>query len=289
MNNKKTMTEQELRDRLSLRKRIIIKVGSSTVTHKNGDLHLYRLEKLVRLLSDLRGSGHDVMLVSSGAIAVGRKAMSITQRPATTELKQALAAIGQARLMMTYQKLFAEYNHVASQVLLTKFTLLNEESLRNARGTFESLFALNSIPIINENDTVSTSEISFGDNDRLAALVASITGADLVILLSDIDGLYTDDPNRNPEASFISYVPYIDDSLLQMGKSSSTSDVGTGGMRSKIEAARIATDAGADMLIMHGKPVERVMDALGGAQVGTLFAAHKNPDFDLHRYIREEY
>ena len=194
MNNKKTLTEQELRDRLSLRKRIIIKVGSSTVTHKNGDLHLYRLEKLVRLLSDLRGSGHDVMLVSSGAIAVGRKAMSISQRPATTELKQALAAIGQARLMMTYQKLFAEYNHVASQVLLTKFTLLNEESLRNARGTFESLFALNSIPIINENDTVSTSEISFGDNDRLAALVASITGADLVILLSDIDGLYTDDP-----------------------------------------------------------------------------------------------
>lgn len=283
-------SEEELRKRLQNKKRIILKIGSSTVTHPDsGDVHLYRLEKMVRLICDLCGSGRDVMLVSSGAIAAGRQAMNISERPSSTEEKQALAAIGQARLMMIYQKLFAEYNHVASQVLLTKYTLLNQESLQNARNTFEELFKLKAVPIINENDTVSTAEISFGDNDRLAALVASITGADLVILLSDIDGLYTDDPNQNPEASFISYVPYIGESLLGMAKSSSRSGLGTGGMRSKIEAARIATDAGADMLIMNGKPVERVMEALSGAPVGTLFAAHKNRSFDLHRYIREEY
>ena len=283
-------SEEELRKRLQNKKRIILKIGSSTVTHPgSGDVHLYRLEKMVRLICDLCGSGRDVMLVSSGAIAAGRQAMNISERPSSTEEKQALAAIGQARLMMIYQKLFAEYNHMASQVLLTKYTLLNQESLQNARNTFEELFKLKAVPIINENDTVSTAEISFGDNDRLAALVASITGADLVILLSDIDGLYTDDPNQNPEASFISYVPYIGESLLGMAKSSSRSGLGTGGMRSKIEAARIATDAGADMLIMNGKPVERVMEALSGAPVGTLFAAHKNRSFDLHRYIREEY
>lgn len=282
--------EAALRKQLADKKRIIIKVGSSTVTHrKTGDMHLYRIEKLVRLLSDLRGSGKEVMLVSSGAIAVGRKAMNIEERPRTTEFKQALAAIGQARLMMTYQRFFAEYNHVASQILLTKYTLLNEESLRNARSTFEELFKLNSVPVINENDTVSTSEISFGDNDRLAALVAAITEADLVILLSDIDGVYTDDPNKNPDARFISYIPYIDETLLSMAKSSSKTDLGTGGMRSKIEAAQIATVSGADMLIMNGKPVERVMEALSGEPVGTLFAAHKNERFDLLRYIREEY
>lgn len=285
-------TEEELlaRRRLAQKKRIILKVGSSTITHpETGDVNLYVIEQLVRLCADLSGLGKDVMLVSSGAIATGRKAMNIREKPKTTELKQALAAIGQAKLMMVYQKLFAEYNHVASQVLLTKYTMLNEDSLSNARNTFEELFHLKSIPIINENDTISTTEITFGDNDRMASLVASITGADLVVLLSDIDGLYTDDPNQNPDAELISFVPYIDETLLDMAKSSSKTTFGTGGMRSKIEAARIATDAGADMLILSGSRIRSVMDVLSGERSGTLFTAHKNKNFDLIRYIREDY
>ncbi|MDO4266608.1 MAG: glutamate 5-kinase [Eubacteriales bacterium] len=281
--------EKEARERLSGKKRIIIKIGSSSVTHpETGDVNLHMMEKLVRLICDLQGSGKDVMLVSSGAIAAGRKAMNFSQKPQETAVKQALAAIGQAKLMMVYQKLFSEYNHTASQILLTKFTLLNEEALGNARNTFEELFKLKSVPIINENDTVSTNEISFGDNDRLASLCASITDADLVILLSDIEGLYTDDPNRNPDAQLISFVPYIDETLWNMAKSSSKTSFGTGGMRSKIEAARIATDAGADMLIMSGQEIDSIWDALSGMPVGTLFAAHKT-SFDLLDYVRNDY
>ena len=282
--------EGKLRQGLSAKKRIILKVGSSTITHsETGDVNLYLVEQLVRLCCDLEGQGKEVMLVSSGAIATGRRALNYNGRPKETPVKQALAAVGQAKLMMIYQKLFAEYNHVASQILLTKFTLLNKEALLNARNTFEELFKLGSIPIINENDTISTTEISFGDNDRLASLVASITGGDLVILLSDIDGLYTDDPHKNTGARLIPFVPYIDEELLGMAKSSSATDLGTGGMRSKIEAARIATDAGADMLILSGSEIENVMRALKGEEIGTLFAAHKNPNFNLLQYIKEEY
>ena len=284
------LDEQNLREKLSAKKRIILKVGSSTITHsETGDVNLHLVEQLVRLCCDLKGQGRDVMLVSSGAIAAGRRALNFDGRPKTTPVKQALAAVGQAKLMMIYQKLFAEYNHIASQVLLTKFTLLNDEALLNARNTFEELFKLGSIPIINENDTISTTEISFGDNDRLASLVASITGGDLVVLLSDIDGLYTDDPHQNRDARLISFVPFIDQKLLGMAKSSSGTDLGTGGMHSKIEAARIATDAGADMLILSGSKIENVVRAISGEQIGTLFAAHKNPDFNLLKYIREEY
>lgn len=285
-----TAQEQKFRERLRHKKRIVLKIGSSSITHsETGDVNLYLVEQLVRLLCDLRGSGRDVMLVSSGAVAAGRRAMNVKERPKETAVKQALAAVGQAKLMMIYQKLFAEYNHVASQVLLTKYTMLNEEALANARNTFEELFHLGSVPIVNENDTIATSEITFGDNDRLASLVASITGADLVVLLSDIDGLYTDDPHQNPEAERIPFVPYIDAQLLDMAKSSSATDLGTGGMRSKIEAARIATDAGADMLILNGARIADVLQALSGADIGTLFAAHKNADFELMKYLREEY
>lgn len=285
-----TAQEQKFRERLRHKKRIVLKIGSSSITHsETGDVNLYLVEQLVRLLCDLRGSGRDVMLVSSGAVAAGRRAMNVKERPKETAVKQALAAVGQAKLMMIYQKLFAEYNHVASQVLLTKYTMLNEEALANARNTFEELFHLGSVPIVNENDTIATSEITFGDNDRLASLVASITGADLVVLLSDIDGLYTDDPHQNPEAERIPFVPYIDARLIDMAKSSSATDLGTGGMRSKIEAARIATDAGADMLILNGARIADVLQALSGADIGTLFAAHKNADFELMKYLREEY
>ncbi|MDO4438184.1 MAG: glutamate 5-kinase [Eubacteriales bacterium] len=282
--------EKTLRYGLADKKRIVIKVGSSTIMHEEtGDTNLLWMERLVRFITDLRGQGKDVILVTSGAVAAGRKAMHFNGRPQRISEKQALAAIGQARLMMIYQRMFAEYSQTAAQVLVTKNIFLNEDSLRNTKNTFNELLQMGVVPIVNENDTISTSEISFGDNDRLSALVATICEADLLILLSDIDGLYTDDPHSNPLAGFISYVPKMDEKLLNMGKSTSASDIGTGGMRSKIEAARIATDSGADMVIMSGEKVSDISALLQGDNIGTIFAAHKHVDFDLMTYIRDEY
>ena len=197
--------ETQERQNLADKQRIVIKIGSSSLTHaQTGEVNLMKIEKLVRVVSDLRGQGKDVVLVSSGAIAAGRQALGRHRKPDTLAEKQAFAAVGQARLMMIYQKLFAEYNQTAAQVLLTKDTMVNDSSRYNAQNTFDELLNLGTIPIVNENDTVSTSEIpyvdSFGDNDRLSAIVAALIGADLLILLSDIDGLYTDDPRENPEA-----------------------------------------------------------------------------------------
>ena len=227
--------ETQERQNLADKQRIVIKIGSSSLTHaQTGEVNLMKIEKLVRVISDLRGQGKDVVLVSSGAIAAGRQALGRHRKPDTLAEKQAFAAVGQARLMMIYQKLFAEYNQTAAQVLLTKDTMVNDSSRYNAQNTFDELLNLGTIPIVNENDTVSTSEIpyvdSFGDNDRLSAIVAALIGADLLILLSDIDGLYTDDPRENPEAGFISLVPEITPEFLRMGKDTSGSDVGTGGM-----------------------------------------------------------
>lgn len=263
--------EAQERKNLKDKKRIVIKIGSSSLTHpETGELNLMKIEKLIRTLSDLRGQGKDVVLVSSGAIAAGRQALGHHKRPDSLAEKQAFAAVGQARLMMVYQKLCAEYNQTAAQVLLTKDTMVNDASRYNAQNTFEELLNLGTIPIVNENDTVSTSEIpyvdSFGDNDRLSAIVAALIGADLLILLSDIDGLYTDDPRTNKEARFISFVPEITKELLSMGKGTSGSDVGTGGMSAKLAAARIATDSGADMVIANGDHVEAVMEIVGGKE-----------------------
>lgn len=286
--------EQQERSMLKTKKRIVIKIGSSSLTHpETGDLNLIKIEKLVRIISDLRGEGREVVLVSSGAIAAGRQALGHQRRPDSLAEKQAFAAVGQARLMMVYQKLFAEYNQTAAQVLLTKDTMVNDASRYNAQNTFEELLKLGTIPIVNENDTVSTSEIpyvdSFGDNDRLSSIVAALIGADLLILLSDIDGLYTDDPRQNPDARFISFVPEITQDFLEMGKDSSSSDVGTGGMSAKLAAARIATDSGADMVIANGAQVDVVWDIVAGKQKGTLFLAHSNLDFDLMHYLNNEY
>lgn len=204
-----------IRERLQNKKRVVIKIGSSSLTHEiTGNLNLQKLEKLVRTLCDLRNQGMEVVLVSSGAIAVGRKSLGLMERPKKISLKQACAAVGQANLMMIYQKLFAEYGQLSAQVLITKTTMVNELSRYNARNTFEELLQLGVIPIVNENDTVSTYEIEFGDNDRLSAIVAGLIHADLLILLSDIDGLFTDDPNCNPEAEFIDFVPEITAELL---------------------------------------------------------------------------
>lgn len=281
------------RQRLKDKERVVIKIGSSSLTHPNsGDIHLQKIEKLVRIISDLKGEGKDVVLVSSGAIAAGRQALH-HPKPTTLAQKQAFAAVGQARLMMVYQKLFAEYNQHAAQILMTKDTMINDSSRYNAQNTFDELLKLGVVPIVNENDTVSTSEIpyvdNFGDNDRLSALVAALIGADLLILLSDIDGLYSDDPKQNKNARFISLVPEITPEFLAMGKETSGSDVGTGGMAAKLAAARIATDSGSDMVIANGENVEVIYQIINGEETGTLFMAHDNLDFDLMHYIYNEY
>ncbi|MCI8515845.1 MAG: glutamate 5-kinase [Hungatella sp.] len=282
------------RDGLKEKKRVVIKIGSSSLTHpESGDLNLLKIERLVRVISDLKGEGREVVLVSSGAIATGRQALHHPKKPDSLAQRQAFAAVGQARLMMVYQKLFAEYNQVAAQILLTKDTMINDSSRYNAQNTFEELLALGAVPIVNENDTVSTSEIpfldSFGDNDRLSAIVAALIDADLLILLSDIDGLYSDDPRTNHEAEFISLVPEITPELLSMGKAVTGSDVGTGGMAAKLAAARIATDSGSDMVIANGDQVEVIDRILRGEDTGTLFLAHENLNFDLMHYLNHEY
>ena len=279
-----------LREKIKDKQRIVIKIGSSSLMHDETDrLNLLKIEKLVRTLVDIKNSGKDVILVSSGAIAVGRSAVGFDTKPTELSVKQACAAIGQARLMMVYQKIFAEYNSLAAQVLMTKNTVQNKTNRLNARNTFNELLKLHAIPIVNENDTVSTYEIeqlnTFGDNDRLSAIVSSIVGADLLILLSDIDGLYTDDPNKNPNAKFIEYVDTLDDKTLGMGKSTSKSSVGTGGMAAKLVAAKIATYSGADMIITNGNDIENITRILNGENVGTFFKSNKVSNLDLNTLI----
>ncbi|MDO4321601.1 MAG: glutamate 5-kinase [Lachnospiraceae bacterium] len=271
----------DYREKLKDKKRIVIKIGSSSITHSaTGALNLTKLEILVRELCDIKNMGKDVILVSSGAIAVGRQAIGFHHRPKNVAEKQACAAIGQAQLMMIYQKLFSEYGHQAAQVLMTKNTMLDNLSRKNASNTFAELLALGAIPIVNENDTVATYEIQFGDNDTLSAIVAALVGADMLILLSDIDGLYTDDPRKNPQAEFIDLVEGLDDHLMSMGKGSG-SDVGTGGMATKLSAAKIATASGADMIIANGDDFHIIHHILQGANVGTLFKGRPNEDFYL--------
>ena len=269
-------------------KRVVIKIGSSSLTHaETVILNLAKTEHLVRERSDLHNTGMDICLVSSGAIAVGRAAMGIEERPSETSIKQACAAVGQAKLMMVYQKLFSEYSQTAGQILLTKNTMVNPVSRSNAKNTFEELFHLGIIPVVNENDTVSTYEMQFGDNDTLSALVASMVGADLLILLSDIDGLYTDDPHSNPDARLLKVVDTIDENIYGMAKDSTGSDVGTGGMATKLTAAKIATFSGADMIIANGRDVRILQDIFADDYVGTLFTSNENPNFNLANYIME--
>lgn len=279
-----------IREAIKDKKRIVIKIGSSSLMHENTDrLNLNKIEKLVRTLVDIKNSGKDVVLVSSGAIAVGRNAVGLNSKPTELPVKQACAAIGQARLMMVYQKIFAEYNSLTAQVLMTKNTVLNKTNRKNAKNTFDELLKLHAIPIVNENDTISTYEIeqlnTFGDNDRLSAIVTSIIGADLLILLSDIDGLYTDDPHNNPDAQFISTVKTLDDQTLLMGKSTSASSVGTGGMAAKLKAAKIAIYSGADMVITNGNDIDNINRILRGEDVGTIFLSNKNDNFNLNELI----
>lgn len=269
------------REYLKDKKRIVIKIGSSSITHeKTGEINLGKIEKLVRQIADLKGEGREVVLVSSGAIAAGRHTFKQDERPSTLAKKQAFAAVGQAKLMMIYQRIFAEYNIIASQILMTKSTITDSEARVNAHNTFLELLNLGSVPIVNENDTIATDEIKVGDNDTLSAIVASLVDADLLILLSDIDGLYTDDPRKNTEAKFIEEVGQIDDKILALGKDTS-SNVGTGGMNTKLHAAIISTYSGADMLIANASRLENIADIIAGKNVGTLFKANKKEGYSL--------
>lgn len=279
------------RDLIKDKKRIVVKIGSSSLTHKEtGDMDYIRIEKLVRELGDIRNQGKDVILVTSGAIAAGKQAVHYKDVKAKDEveamaIKQACSAVGQARLMMTYQKLFAEYNHTAAQILMTKNTIVDNLNRFNATNTFTQLLKMGVIPVVNENDTVATYEIEIGDNDTLSAIVAALTSADLLILLSDIDGLYTDDPRTNPDAQFIEQVDVLTDEFMNMGKATTGSNVGTGGMNTKMVAAKIATSAGVDMIIANSQDIGILHHILKGENVGTLFLANEDKNFDLPSFV----
>ncbi len=256
-------------------RRIVIKVGTSTLTYENGRVNLRNLEKLCKVLSDLHNSGKQIILVSSGAIGVGVGKLKLKERPHETRYKQALAAVGQCELMFLYDKFFGEYNNSVAQVLLTKDVVLNEFSKHNVVNTFQTLLEMGIIPIVNENDTVATDELigaNFGDNDNLSAIVADLVGADLLIILTDIDGLYESDPRKNPDAKKISVVPHIDDFIREMAGGSG-SNRGTGGMSTKITAAAAATSAGINTCVMGGDDPSNIYKLLNGESIGTMFLA----------------
>ncbi len=256
-------------------KRIVVKVGTSTLTHKGGRLNLRRVETLVKVLCDLSNSGKEIILVSSGAIGVGVGKLGLKHRPKENKDKQAVAAVGQCELMFIYDKFFGEYNHNVAQVLLTKFALDTEFKKTNVMNTIDSLLDMGIIPIVNENDTVAIDELegeNIGDNDRLSAWVAEIVRADLLILLTDIDGLYTTNPREDSNAVKLDVVEEITDEIRTMAGGTGSSR-GTGGMRTKIIAAEIATAAGIDMCVMNGENPKRLYDLLEGKQIGTLFKA----------------
>ncbi len=255
-------------------KRIVFKVGTSTLTYAGGGINIRRVEEFVKVLSDLKNQGKEIILVTSGAVSIGMGKMGIKTRPSATREKQALAAIGQCELMDFYSQLFSRYNHSVAQLLLTKDVVDNEVLKMNAVNTFETLLGFGVIPIVNENDSISAEQIEFGDNDTLSALVAKLTDADILVLLSDIDGLYNDNPNTNPDAKLIDFVEDIDDNIRALAGDAGSAR-GTGGMVTKITAATIATEAGIDMYIMNGSDPEIIYDFVDGKKVGTHFKAKK--------------
>ena len=265
----------------TVKNRVVIKVGTSTITTETGENNFRTMDKLAQVLSGLANEGYEVILVSSGAIAVGANKMGLQQKPKELKLKQAAASVGQCELMHLYDKFFSEYGKMVSQILLSGDDVENPVKKQNLRNTFFTLIEHNIIPIVNENDPISTDQIqeeNFGDNDTLSANVAELVKADLLILLSDINGLYTDDPRTNPAARFVHTVNRIDEELEKMGKGAGSA-VGTGGMATKIEAAKIATEAGADMVIANGDNIYAINDIMAGKKVGTLFLA-KNHRYD---------
>ena len=254
--------------------RITVKVGTSTLAHATGRLNIQRMEGLCKVLSDLKNAGHEIILVSSGAIGMGVGKLNLPGRPKDMPTKQAAAAVGQCELMYTYDKLFNEYNHTVAQVLLTGEDVKNEQRSRNMRNTIFRLLELGALPVINENDTVATEEMGIGDNDTLAAVVAVSMEADLLILLSDIDGLYTADPHTHPEATLIAEIPALTREIWELAGGSGSS-LGTGGMSTKLQAADICTQAGCDMVIANGSSPSVLYDIADGKPVGSRFRGKK--------------
>ncbi len=252
--------------------RIVIKVGTSTLAHSTGRLNIRRVEELVKVMSDLKNSGNEVILVSSGAIGMGAGKLSLKGKPSDIPTKQAAAAVGQCELMYTYDKLFSEYNHTVAQILLTGSDFKNEERHTNFSNTMMRLLELDVLPVINENDTVATEEISVGDNDTLSAYVAESINADLLVLMSDIDGLYTADPHKDPTASLIPEIKELTPEVMALGGDAGSS-LGTGGMRTKLHAAEICTASGTDMIITNGQNPYILYDIADGKSVGTRFIA----------------
>ena len=254
--------------------KVVIKIGTSTLAHATGRLNIKRIEQLCKIISDLKNAGHQMILVSSGAIGMGVGKLGLGERPKDTAGKQAAAAVGQCELMYTYDKLFAEHNHTVAQILLTAEDLKQEKRHLNFENTMKKLLQLQVLPIINENDTVATEEIEIGDNDTLAAIVAVSVKADLLVLLSDIDGLFTADPHKDTNAKLISRVENIDEKILALGGDKG-SMLGTGGMQTKLRAAQITTTAGCDMIIANGSNPSALYDIFDGKDIGTRFCAEK--------------
>ncbi len=257
--------------KISERKRIVVKVGTSTLTHRTGRLNIRRVEKLVKTLADLQNAGHEVVLVSSGAIGLGMGKLGLTKKPSDTPGKQACAAVGQCELMYMYDKLFAEYSLTVAQVLLTKY-VLRDERQQNVVNAMERLIEQGVIPIINENDTVAIDELELevGENDSLAAIVATLASADLLIIMSDIDGLYDKDPHLHYDAKLIPIVHEINDDIRNLAGGAG-SKLGTGGMITKINAVELAYEAGIDVVLMNGQHPEKLYDVFEDKQVGTIF------------------
>ena len=253
--------------------RIVVKVGTSTLAHPTGNLNIRHTEELVKILSDLKNAGHEIILVSSGAIGMGVGKLSLPCRPSDTPGLQAAAAVGQCELMYTYDRLFTAYNHTVAQILLTGADIEHESRRRNFENTLYRLLELGALPIINENDTVATEEISVGDNDTLSAIVACCARADLLVLLSDIDGLYTADPHTDSSAHLIPVVEDINDEIRALGGGKGSS-LGTGGMKTKLRAASIVTAEGIDMVISNGSRPELLYDIADKKPAGTLFKGH---------------
>ena len=255
--------------------RVVIKVGTSTLTHQNGNINIRRIENLCKVISDLKNSGLEIIFVSSGAIAMGVGKLGLNKKPQDIPSKQACAAIGQCELMYTYDKLFQEHNHTVAQMLMTGADFGNEERHTNFDNTLVKLLEFGVLPIINENDTIATSEIKVGDNDTLSAIVATSANADMLILLSDIDGLYTADPHKVSDATLIPTVKEIDENIMNLAGAAGTSR-GTGGMVTKLHAAQICMDAGIDMIIANGSEPSVLYDIFDGKSVGTRFIGKEN-------------
>ena len=256
-------------------KRIVVKVGTSTLTHKTGRLNIRRVEQLVKTLADLQNAGNQIMLVSSGAIGLGMSKLGMSKKPTDTPTKQACAAVGQCELMYMYDKLFSDYSLTVSQILLTKYVLL-EDRRQNVENAVERLLDLGTIPVVNENDTVAIDELELemGENDSLAAIMAKVAKADMLIILSDIDGLYDKNPKENADAHLIKVVDGVTEEMKKNAGGAGTS-LGTGGMITKLKAAEIANEAGIDMVIMNGDKPEKLYDLLEGKSIGTYFKGVK--------------